>query len=131
MRRFLLVCTGIVLLPSAIGSVGGENYGWRVMEGTRCADGSARIWSFRYDGAELTEFAERTAELRPSEGRIGLISSFGEDEAGELYLLDMDDGELYRFVSAEGPIAGDLNHDCQVDFTDLSALADNWMVGVR
>ena len=164
------------------GSPGGENYGWRVMEGTRCSDnsqaggnpacgdpgfvspiheythavgisvtggyvyrgtalggwqgtyffadyGSARIWSFRHDGANLTEFAERTTELRPEAGEVGLVSSFGEDEAGELYLLDMEDGELYRFALGEPPIPGDLNNDCQVDFLDLNILAGNWMTG--
>lgn len=165
-------------------SPGGENYGWRMMEGTRCSDntqfagnppcddpslvppiheythavgisvtggyvyrgralgglqgtyffadyGSARIWSFRYDGLALTDFAERTAEIDPAPRRLGLISSFGEDEDGELYLLDLNDGEVYRLVSAEAPVVGDLNNDCQVDFVDLSVLAGNWMAGVQ
>jgi glucose/arabinose dehydrogenase len=165
-------------------SAGGENYGWRVMEGTRCnddtrADGNppcddpslvppiheyshavgfsvtggyvyrgqgisglagtyffadyveGRIWSFRYDGQVVTEFAERTDELDPPEREvgIGLISSFGEDAEGELYILDLGDGEIFKLVQAEPPVEGDLNGDCAVDFADLNILAGNWMAG--
>jgi glucose/arabinose dehydrogenase len=166
------------------GSPGGENYGWRVMEGRRCNDNAqtggnppcndpslvepihqyshavgfsitggyvyrgqaisglagtyffadyveGRIWSFRFDGQVITEFAERTDELEPPEREIGisLISSFGEDADGELYILDMGDGEVFKLVQAEPPIEGDLNGDCQVDFADLNILAGNWMAG--
>lgn len=165
-------------------SPGGENYGWRIMEGTLCSDnsqagdnppcndsvlvspiheythavgfsvtggyvyrghalgglqgtyifgdyGTARIWSFRYDGNTLSEFTDRTAEIDPSPRRINFISSFAEDAHGELYVLDLGDGELYRIVSAQAPVAGDLNNDCQVDFADLSILADNWLAGTQ
>jgi glucose/arabinose dehydrogenase len=128
--------------------VGGRNYGWRVMEGTRCnistdpglpcdsplftppvheyprADGfsvtggyvyrgpieslqgnyffadygSARIWSFQYDGANKTGFQERTAQFAPNAGSINEISSFGEDNAGNLYIVDLG-GEIFRVDS--------------------------------
>jgi len=163
-------------------SAGGENYGWRVMEGTRCSDdsraggnppcgdpslvppiyeyahavgvsvtggyvyrgrklgglqgtyffgdyGSARIWSFRYRSGLLTEFTERTAELNPGLTNIGFLSSFGEGPDGELYLLDLVDGEVFRMVSTAEPIPGDINNDCRVDFTDLSILGENWLAG--
>ncbi|NLZ07068.1 MAG: PQQ-dependent sugar dehydrogenase [Phycisphaerae bacterium] len=163
-------------------SSGGENYGWRVMEGTRCSDdsraggnppcgdpslvppiheythavgvsvtggyvyrgrklggwqgtyffadyGSARIWSFRYRDGVLTEFTERTAELNPGLTNISFLSSFGEGPDGELYLLDLVDGEVFRMVSTAGPIPGDINNDCRVDFTDLSILGENWLTG--
>jgi glucose/arabinose dehydrogenase len=165
-------------------SAGGENYGWRVMEGTRCSDnaqaggnppcgdpslvppiheythdlgvsvtggyvyrgrklggvqgtyffadyGSARIWSFRYADGALSEFAERTDELNPGSTQISFLSSFGEGPDGELYLLDLVDGEVFRLVSIEEPIAGDINNDCQVDFADLSILAQNWLAGTQ
>ncbi|MDI6449081.1 PQQ-dependent sugar dehydrogenase [Anaerobaca lacustris] len=165
-------------------SSGGENYGWRIMEGTRCSDdsrtggnppcddpslvppiyeythavgvsvtggyvyrghklgglqgtyffgdyGSARIWSFRYDGATLTEFAERTAELNPGLANVGFLSSFGEGPDGELYLLDLVGGALFRMVSAAEPIPGDLNNDCRVDLADLAILAGNWLAGAQ
>ncbi len=126
---------------------GGENYGWRLMEGDHCynppvncdpggltypiyeydhtngcaitggyvyrggiipqLDGtyffgdfcSARIWSFRYDGHNMTEFTERTTELAPGNGQsIGSISSFGEDGYGELYIADLNGGEVFKVV---------------------------------
>jgi len=129
-------------------SSGGENYGWRCMEGTQCtgltgctcnspgltlpvhdyshtggncsitggyayrgsaipelqgtyffADYcSARIWSFRWDGINITEFQERTAELAPGAGQtIDFITSFGEDASGELYIVDQG-GEVFKVI---------------------------------
>ncbi len=91
--------------------------------------GTARIWSFRYDGGAVREFTDRTPVLNANGRDLGLISSFGVDERGELYLLDMEDGEVYKLISTQDPIPGDLNGDCQVDFADLNILAGNWMVG--
>lgn len=134
----------------AASSAGGENYGWRLMEGEHCYNPSVncdpgglvypiteyshsvgcsitggyvyrgcripdlrgtyfyadycngRIWSFRYDGAVLSDSTERTAELAPGGGlAIGSISSFGEDALGELYIIDYSDGEIYKIVPAE------------------------------
>ncbi len=159
-------------------SAGGENYGWRLMEGLHCynpptdcdpgglvypitdyshANGcaitggyvyrgcripdlrgtyfygdycSGRIWSFRYDGATMTDSTERTAELAPGNGMsIDNISSFGEDIEGELYILDLADGEIYKIVPAEPvtsdcgqlgccDIPGDANDDAFVDIGD-------------
>jgi len=159
-------------------SAGGENYGWRLMEGLHCynpsvncdpggltypvteyshANGcsitggyvyrgcripdlrgtyfygdycSGRIWSFRYDGAVLSDSAERTTELAPGNGMsIGNISSFGEDARGELYIIDYSDGEIYKIVPAEPvtsdcptvgccDIPGDANHDSLVNVGD-------------
>ena len=119
-------------------SNGGENYGWRVMEGTACFDGSQSggnppcddasltmpvrvydhtggrcsvtggyvyrgsdmprsrglyffgdfcshdVYSFRYvEGTGVVNFQDRTAELDP----FSNITSFGEDERGELYIV--------------------------------------------
>jgi len=130
-------------------SSGGENYGWRLMEGNHCYNpsencdpggltypiheyshggspfrcsisggyvyrGSAipdiqgryffadycseQIWSFLYDGNNLTELTDRTAELAPGGGlSIDDISSFGEDAFGELYIVDIG-GEVFKIV---------------------------------
>jgi len=130
-------------------SAGGENYGWRLMEGDHCYDPpsncdpggltypiyeyshggtpfrcsisggyvyrgnaipqlpgtyffadycSGQIWSFRYDGSNITEFTDRTAELAPDSGYvISDISSFGEDGSGELYIVDLG-GEVFKIV---------------------------------
>ena len=121
----------------------GGNYGWNVMEGSRCfrsascnADGfeppaaeygremgcsitggyvyrgerlpdlrgvylyadfcSGRIWGLRYDGERVTE----QAQLARAEFQI---PSFGEDEAGEVYVLGFDGG-IYRFAGPPGQV---------------------------
>lgn len=61
---------------------------------------SNQIWSFRYDGNNLTEFQNRTSELAPGGGlSITSISSFGEDASGELYITDLNGGEVFKIVS--------------------------------
>jgi len=134
-------------------SPGGENYGWRLMEGNHCYNPSencdpggltypiyeyshggspfrcsvtggyvyrgsaipdlqgryffadycsAQIWSFLYDGNNVTELIDRTAELAPGEGlSIDDISSFGEDAFGELYIVDIG-GEVFKIVPVNG-----------------------------
>lgn len=59
------------------------------------ADHLGKVWSFRYDGAEITEFENRTAELASGAESLSRIASFGEDDAGELYLCDFR-GILFR-----------------------------------
>ncbi len=88
---------------------------------------SNNIWSFRYDGTNLTDFRNRTAELAPGGGlSITSITSFGEDAGGELYICDRG-GEVFKIVPV-GPGKGDLNNDGTVDFGDINpfilALAD-------
>ena len=129
-------------------SLGGENYGWRCMEGNACTglsgctcddpvlikpiydythaggncavtggyvyrgtaipalDGtyffadycSGKIWSFVRSGNTVTQFTDRTAELKPITGQtIDNISSFGEDDKGEIYIIDLD-GEIFKIV---------------------------------
>lgn len=158
------------------GSNGGENYGWRCMEGTTCtgltgctcnspaltmpihtyfrggspfrcsitggeiyrgcaipdlqgtyffADYcSAQIWSFRYDGVNVTEFQDRTAELAPGGGlSITDITSFGRDAYGEIYVCDQTSGEVYKIIAAvNGGIVNDFDEDGVVGLSDLSRL---------
>jgi hypothetical protein len=61
---------------------------------------SGRIWSFRYDGQTMTDFQEHTQDLAPwpGEGEIGLITSFGQDSQGELYILDNQNGEVFKII---------------------------------
>jgi glucose/arabinose dehydrogenase len=127
-------------------SAGGENYGWRCMEGSHCtgltgctcnaanlvlpiweyghvsgqcaiiggyvyrgaiaglagtyffADYcTGSVWSFAYVGGHVTNFQDRTAELAPGGGlAIQNPTSFGEDAAGELYIVDQNGGEIFR-----------------------------------
>jgi len=66
--------------------------------------GSSRFWSFRYDGTNVSELTERTAELNSGTPKpVGSLSAFGEDADGELYLCDLADGELYKVVAVEPP----------------------------
>jgi glucose/arabinose dehydrogenase len=56
-----------------------------------------RIWSFELKGGKATKFRDHTDDLQPAGGRINLISSFGEDNAGTLYIVDYT-GAVYRIV---------------------------------
>lgn len=135
-------------------SDGGENYGWRCMEGDACtglsgctcnaptltlpvhtyphAAGdcsvtggyvyrgctmpllrgtyffadycSGKIRSFRYVNGAATELRDRTAELTPTQGPIGSIVSFGEDAAGELYIVSLA-GSIYKMIVNPNPPA--------------------------
>jgi glucose/arabinose dehydrogenase len=124
-------------------SAGGENYGWRVMEGTQCyppgsscdpsgltppvvdyshALGcsvtggyvyrgtayprmrgvyfygdycSGRLWGLTRDGGTWT--SQELLATGPS------ISSFGEDEAGELFLVDYGAGAILRVTDPSVP----------------------------
>jgi len=139
------------------GSLGGENYGWRCMEGTSCTGLSGctcndptlilpiaeyshsggdcavtggyvyrgcalpnflgtyfyadyctgTVRSFRYVGGTVTEQQDLTATLTPPQGPIGPITSFGEDAAGELYIVSLD-GSIYKIVpfGPAGPDCG-------------------------
>ncbi len=144
-------------------SVGGENYGWKMVEGTKCNSSSAcptgtptctssvltapvweyshgsgdcaiiggavyrgcaipglqgayffadycsaRIWSLRWSGGAVSNVIDRTAELHPAGGlSIDLVSGFGEDADGELYILDLG-GEVFRVVANAPAPATDL-----------------------
>lgn len=127
-------------------SMGGENYGWRCMEGFRCtglsgcscadqtlidpiheythslgcsitggyvyrgekmpdlsgvyffADWcSRRIWSLRVVDGEATDVRDRTAELDPPNFTISSIASFGQDQNGDVYVLDRG-GEVFKII---------------------------------
>ena len=68
-------------------------------------NGTGRLWSLRWDGSdpsgfdgtnytELADLADDSA-FTPDVGAIGSISSFGEDREANLYVLDLDDGEVF------------------------------------
>jgi glucose/arabinose dehydrogenase len=162
-------------------SSGGENYGWRVMEGTLCHNGtdplpcndasftspihvynhvgapnggnsitggyvyrgprqdlqgtyffadyvSAQIWTFKYDGVNKTDFTNRTTQMLPDVGSIANISSFGQDDMGNLYVMDLTDGEVFKILP-EPVIAGDYDGDGFINMTDLGWMAKVWLKG--
>lgn len=59
-----------------------------------------RIWSFELRGGKASGFKDHTEELQPEGGKIKLISAFGEDAEGELYLVDHT-GPIYRIVGGK------------------------------
>jgi len=134
----------------AVSSNGGENYGWRLREGSianpapgiggppppgnvnpiydyghgtgsfqgNCViggyvyrgpvlaiqgkyffgdNGSHHIWSLTRNGSSYTDLTDWTTQFRPDVGTIDAISSFGEDSARNLYIVDLD-GEIFRVV---------------------------------
>jgi len=123
-------------------SPGGENYGWRIMEGSHCFDPvkcswsnltlplleythlfgcaviggvtyrgtvypkmqgiyvygdncTGRVWGLAFDG---TDWRSSFLQFAPAG-----ISSFGEDEAGNIYLADIKNGFIYKITDASTP----------------------------
>jgi hypothetical protein len=65
------------------------------------------IWSFRFVDPNVTEFVERTSELANA-FLINQVASFGEDAAGEIYIVDRgspSSGQIFKIVPAIPPIA--------------------------
>ncbi len=63
------------------------------------ADLNGSLWSLRHDGEVTTDFVEHGTEFIPA----GLtIVSFGEDGAGELYIVDHG-GSIYKIVDTSNP----------------------------
>ncbi len=81
--------------------------------------GSGKIWSFKYDGVDTTEFRERTAEFNSSSVSL---SSFGEDAQGELYFADLGTGRIYKIVPLPcSAIPGDANASNDLTLGDIIA----------
>jgi glucose/arabinose dehydrogenase len=78
---------------------------------------SSAIWSFRYVNGQVTQHTTRTVELEPAGApTIDFVSGFGEDGAGELYVVDHS-GEIYRIDPAGGAV--DCNGNGVVDACDI------------
>ncbi|HEX3067971.1 MAG TPA: PQQ-dependent sugar dehydrogenase [Thermoanaerobaculia bacterium] len=125
-------------------SIGGENYGWRRMEGfhcynpaTNCSDPSFTMpvieyshtsgacsisGGYRYRGTQIPamrgaylygDYCSGTISIATQSGATWTpktlfttsisISSFGEDVAGELYVLDVAKGIVYKIVPHSQP----------------------------
>jgi glucose/arabinose dehydrogenase len=125
-------------------SIGGENYGWRRMEGFHCYNPSSNcvdpsftmpvieyphtlgacsiIGGYRYRGTQILamrgaylygDYCTGTISIATQTGTAWTpktlfttsisISSFGEDVAGELYVLDVAKGIVYKIVPRNQP----------------------------
>lgn len=119
------------------GTAGGQNYGWRIMEGSHCFDGSCDPASqalvlpiaeydhgqgcsvtggYVYRGSQFPALngiyfygdycsgliwgLRREADGSWSQAQLAstgyIISSFGQDEAGEVYLVNHSTGEIFQ-----------------------------------
>jgi len=56
-----------------------------------------RVWSFMLKGDKATDFEDHTKDFQPKEARLGMISSFGEDPQGNVYIVDQG-GAILRIV---------------------------------
>jgi len=82
---------------------------------------SGQIWSFR--GPSLSGFQERTGELNPpGSASVDSISSFGADARGEIYICDLNDGEVFKIVAVGGPFK-DCNQNGIEDACDIATRA--------
>ena len=124
-------------------SAGGENYGWRLMEGFHCYDPPSNCFDpsltlpifehehsfpngecavtggYVYRGARFPRFEGKYFYGDYCSGRVWIgfqakewvnvevlnttmaITTFGEDEDGELYLADFDDGMIYKLIDPQ------------------------------
>ena len=82
---------------------------------------TGEIFSFVYDGVSISDSTDRTAELDPSGAdAITLISSFGTDARGEIYICDFADNQIFKIVPAVVPSQCDASECC-----DTPGDADN------
>lgn len=71
---------------------------------------NSRIWSIKVAAGGASELTDWTDELVPDVGRVNNIASFGEDAAGNLYIVDFD-GEIFRLRASDenpSPPTGDM-----------------------
>ncbi len=142
----------------------GKNYGWKIMEGSRCRPGGPAecdtrgleppVVEYTHDvGRSVTGgyvyrgtrapslvgrylyadyvtrvvFAWQRGEPAPTEPLLvaaGGIASFGEDEDGEVYALDLEGGRIFRFEESLGtaPAPPPERLSATGCFSDLAAL---------
>jgi hypothetical protein len=90
---------------------------------------NSRIWSFKFDGSNpedfdgtnFFDFIDWTEVITSDVGTIGIISSFAEDAAGNLYIIDHG-GEIFLITGATVPfVQGDMNGDGTFSNADIQA----------
>lgn len=89
--------------------------------------GSNGLWCFRYDGSAPADFdGDNTTPvlrvnnfLTVNQGTLGNMVAFGEDLAGNVYIVDLF-GEVFRIADGFIAIAGDVNLDGLVNLLDVA-----------
>ncbi len=81
---------GYVYRGAAVPELRGSYFFWR--------RGDSTVWTLRYDGQQVTELINRTAELTPTGGALATIVSFGEDASGEVYMASLGQDIVYKIV---------------------------------
>lgn len=59
--------------------------------------GNPRIWSFEVENGKMNNFEDWTDRFESESGRIGAISSFGEDDEGNLLIISLG-GAIHQVV---------------------------------
>lgn len=97
--------------------------------------GSARLWGFTRNAAAVENFQELTSVLDPGSPKpIQNISSFGEDAGGEMYICDLNDGEIFKIIpppSAQPQIANHRVANGQFQFSFDAAAGKAYVVEYR
>jgi glucose/arabinose dehydrogenase len=57
-----------------------------------------RVWSFILKNGKATSVKDHTDDFHPEGGKLGMISSFGEDSAGNVYIVDHTNGWILRII---------------------------------
>ncbi len=79
------------------------------------------IHSFRYDGNSVSDVRDWTSQLSTPSGQILSIVGFGEDAAGEVYIISLQ-GKIYKIVSDDG----DCGCPCVLTGPQGTLFADNF-----
>lgn len=82
--------------------------------------------SFDYDGTNLTNLENRSADFVPDVGFLGSVTAIGEDAWGEMYIVEDFSGEVFKVDSVVPRKLEDVNCDLIVNVFDLVALLKAW-----
>jgi hypothetical protein len=82
---------------------------------------TGEVWSFRYDGNNVLDSTDRTTEI----GLGGFdLASFGEDGLGELYVMGINSGTVWR-IESDQPEDSCTQTGCPVTLTgDVNTTGD-------
>ena len=98
-----------------------------------------RIWSFKFnqdnqvdfDATNFTDFTDWTDIIETgSPTGITAISSFGEDNNGNLFVVSLG-GTVFRLNSVDAILLGDVNMDGVVNFLDIQPFIDAIFTGFQ